>query len=353
MVDFIDTSAIVDGKRATATPVKVALDALNTALNNILTGSVPFTSINVDGGVIDGAVIGATTPANVTGTIIRANTRIVILPSSGNAEFRMFDATLNGWYIFNDDASSDKFKIAEFTANVFVADRFVISKGGGVWISSSFTVETEAAANIHYTQYGSNGALRLERALGTAALPTAIDAGGRALGVVAFRGYTGSGFASSSEIRGISDESFSGTQRGGRLEIWTTPMGSTTTAIALTVMHNRSLKLADVSGAPTAAASSSHIYSQAGEMKVMDAAGNVTTISPHNPQFVKAEGRVSDYVHKEHNIFTGDNIELDIWGALELIEEMWNSANPDDPRTLIHVHELPDAERLIQKGEKP
>ncbi len=58
------------------------------------------------------------------------------------------------------------------------------------------------------------------------------------------------------------------------------------------------------------------------ELRVRDEAGNVTTLSSHNPQMVDANGRVTDYVVKEHNPHTGANVELDIVGALLALEAL-------------------------------
>lgn len=56
------------------------------------------------------------------------------------------------------------------------------------------------------------------------------------------------------------------------------------------------------------------------ELKVRDEGGTVTTLSSHNPELIDTSGRITTYVHKEHNPFTGRHVELDIFGALAELE---------------------------------
>lgn len=71
----------------------------------------------------------------------------------------------------------------------------------------------------------------------------------------------------------------------------------------------------------------------------MDASGNVSTLSSHNPQLVDPAGRPTSYVRAEKNPFTGKYIEMDVFRALQLLEELTGE-------TLIHITELPVEERL-------
>ena len=58
------------------------------------------------------------------------------------------------------------------------------------------------------------------------------------------------------------------------------------------------------------------------EMRVRDSAGNVTTLSPHNPQLVDASDRISDWVHKEENPHLGYRMEVDLYGVVEALEKL-------------------------------
>src|SRR5690606_26445726 len=81
------------------------------------------------------------------------------------------------------------------------------------------------------------------------------------------------------------------------------------------------------------------LWSDSGEMKVMDESGNVTTLSSHSPQLVDVSERPTSYIHAERNPFTGKYIEMDLFRALQLLEQLTGE-------DLIHVTELPNEERL-------
>jgi hypothetical protein len=74
------------------------------------------------------------------------------------------------------------------------------------------------------------------------------------------------------------------------------------------------------------------------ELKVRDEAGNVTTLSSHNPQIVETDGRVTSYVHQEYNPYSGKRVEMDVYGALERLETLTGER-------FIHVDALPQSMR--------
>ena len=89
--------------------------------------------------------------------------------------------------------------------------------------------------------------------------------------------------------------------------------------------------------------------SSSSELRVRDEAGNVTTLSPHNPQMVDVAGRISDFVHKEFNPAKGVEIELDMFGALAALEALTEStfiySRPLSPLE----RENPFTRRLLQR----
>lgn len=64
-------------------------------------------------------------------------------------------------------------------------------------------------------------------------------------------------------------------------------------------------------------------FNVGGEGRVMDSAGNVTTLSPHPTEtMVDTSGRPTTHVHKESNLFSGRVVEMDTYGALKSLEAL-------------------------------
>lgn len=81
---YADTSNIIANTDIIAAHVKDPIDALDTALNNLVTGADPVSGIDIDGGSIDGTIIGAASAAALTATTLTA-TQTLSLDRAGDA----------------------------------------------------------------------------------------------------------------------------------------------------------------------------------------------------------------------------------------------------------------------------
>ena len=80
------------------------------------------------------------------------------------------------------------------------------------------------------------------------------------------------------------------------------------------------LELGDVTP-PSSAASQVSLYSESGELKVVDAAGNVTTLSPHNFSLIP-EGPSEDMAWGYYSERDGKKINVDMLKALRILEQL-------------------------------
>lgn len=80
----IDTSGIVDGQEIDAADVTTPLNELVTAINNLINGTETFTAIDINGGAIDGATIGANSAAAGTFTTLAATDGSAISTLNGS-----------------------------------------------------------------------------------------------------------------------------------------------------------------------------------------------------------------------------------------------------------------------------
>lgn len=157
-------------------------------------------------------------------------------------------------------------------------------------------------------------------------------------------GWETNAYGAAARFAMLAAENWASGAHGTYMNWATTATGTTTLAVKMTLLGNGNLGINDGSPAekltvggnikttgaiqmfnmtaPSGITGAGQIFANSSEVKVIDAAGNVTTISPHMPLLFSAEGRLSDYVHKEYNINTGLYIEVDLLGmamALQLL----------------------------------
>ncbi len=96
----------------------------------------------------------------------------------------------------------------------------------------------------------------------------------------------------------------------GNLGIGTTnPGGGTGSSI---------LSLSNTSAAPTAQANTTHLYSSSGEGYWMDAAGNATLQTPHDPE-------TGEWIFYSKNVKTGKVLRVDMEKLARFIDEKFNT----------------------------
>lgn len=187
------------------------------------------------------------------------------------------------------------------------------------------------------SSYGNHN-LHLQRARGTIASPTAIQSGD-ILGRFSTKGYDGTGYQDGPHLLSVAEANWSNSSRKGKLELHVADTGYTRLAARLESSRALALKNKDSGVSVSSDWGWVKLWSDNGEMKVMDESGNVTTLSSHNPQLIDASDRPTSYVYAERNPFTGKYIEIDMFRIAQLLEQLTGE-------DLIHVDELPAEERL-------
>lgn len=187
--------------------------------------------------------------------------------------------------------------------------------GTGTFLSRSYGL-----ANITY----------LQRSEGTFASKTAITSG-LTLGAFEFGGWDGSAWVNGGRINTLATENWSGTARGTAIRLFTTPDGSTTltervrltapgnlkvagTAVRATTEGTNHLDIFDGTAPVGTLTNGISLYSTAGELRVMDAAGNATLLSPHND--------VGEWVFYSKNTVTGRVIEIDMERMMKRLDTL-------------------------------
>ena len=107
--------------------------------------------------------------------------------------------------------------------------------GPGVTVVNQGTGTQSALKLFNYGGTGARVNCQHYAALGTQAAPTALDSG-RYYGVWGWYGWNGSAWGSGVEFDIVAAEAWSATANGARLEMYTTPIGSTTMVQSLTLM---------------------------------------------------------------------------------------------------------------------
>lgn len=177
---------------------------------------------------------------------------------------------------------------------------------------------------------GSNFVGRSAR--GTNPLAPTISVDGDTVFSIAARGYDGTGFPNSSRISFKLDGTIGAASTPGRIIFETAPAGSTTviergqfgpegnlkiggSAKRATTEGSQQLVLFD-GGAPTGTLANgvSH-YSSAGEAWVMDAAGNGTQLSPHDP-------RTGEWIYLSKNSVTGRVLRVDLERLVRVLDRV-------------------------------
>lgn len=183
-----------------------------------------------------------------------------------------------------------------------------------------------AAVAVNLTTYGSaNGAVfRGRTSSGSLLTPTAANG---ILFSLAAQGHDGTGFVTGARFFFNTTTTFSGTNRGTEISFQTVPETTTGLREVMRFQHRGVVQIYDAYAAPSSStADSIQVWSESvaglSEFKARDESGNVTTLSSHSPQMIDVAGRPTDFVHKEHNLFTGVDIEMDVYGALAALETL-------------------------------
>lgn len=355
MGTFIDTSGILAGTQATAASVRALFDGLDAALAGVADGSVAITP-DINGGAIDGAVIGGTTRAAGSFTTLAANAQIsnskALAPSSAinlttlaasDAKYILYNSSAANWagmgvntsghFWLRTGVSAGAGLVLESDGDLLVSKG--VTAGGHLTTGGDLVISTGAAdahgymnANVQkFREFQFQTAGSPRWAFGTDA--AAESGGGAGTNFKITRWGDGSGPFDTVKFR----------RADGlvRFESNVT-LGADNAGTSAT----RTLVIADGTPPGSSPANVVQVFADTVtgtvELRVRDSAGNVSTQSPHNPQMVDASGRPTDYVHKEHNPYTGRDIEIDIYGAL-----VW--AQQQAGETFIHVRDLPPGKR--------
>lgn len=238
----------------------------------------------------------------------------------------------NNVYFSGGDLDGVDINNASFIGGTNV-DVDYIKTGGFESENDGYSTDNHTVAS----SYGNHN-LHLQRARGTIASPTAIQSGD-ILGRFSTKGYDGSGYQDGPHLLSVAEANWSSSSRKAKLELHVADTGYTRLAARLESSRALALKNKDSGVSVSSNWGWVKLWSDSGEMKVMDESGNVTTLSSHNPQLVDASERPTSYIHAERNPFTGKYIEMDIFRALQLLEQLTGE-------DLIHVTDLPTEQRL-------
>lgn len=200
------------------------------------------------------------------------------------------------------------------------------------------TVAADGAVNYNIFQaYGNNANNLFNRISGTAGSPTAVLSG-EAMGTIGWTGYDGSNkyAGSAATIQGFAAENWSGSARGMRITFATVPAGSTTIAERLRITDLGNIKIAGTAlrgttegtnhldifdgTAPVGTlANGISLYSASGELRVMDAAGNSTLLSPHALD-------TNEWVYDSVNTQTGKGLHVDMERLVKFLDAKFGTS---------------------------
>ena len=177
-----------------------------------------------------------------------------------------------------------------------------------------------------------NHNLAFRAARGTQGTPTAVQLDDT-LGWINFRGYGATGFAATARaaFRSFASENWTDTAQGTYFAIQTTPSGSTTmatiarftdagnvkiagTALRATTEGTNHLDIFDGTAPVGTLANGCSLYSTAGELRVMDAAGNASLLSPHD----KIDNA---WIYHSKNTVTGKVLKIDMEKMMRALNE--------------------------------
>lgn len=179
---YADTSNITAGTQINANDVKVPIDALDDKLYALVTGTDPFTSIDINGGSIDGAAIGANshstgkfTSAEITGTMSVAGSATFSGTVSSNGALTVNGALtaastlavsnaseFNGAVDFNSTTNFDG--IAAFNAAVDCNSTF--NADGAATFTNTVTVSAASDDGLTISRASGSAGLNLTAAAG-------------------------------------------------------------------------------------------------------------------------------------------------------------------------------------------
>ncbi len=354
---YADTSNIQDGQRINAADVTVPIEALDaqvvintadlataetdiTALDTLIsqlrTGAAIMTAPDIDGGTIDGAVIGGSTPAAGDFTTIDT-TGLATLASVSSAS-----ATITGGSVNNTPIGGSTPSTGAFTDVVVGSSNFNVDMDG--------TDETTLLKLTVYDDGTTTGPnITGRKAKGTSGTPANVTANTRLLKIIGEGWYDGA-FYDQVEIRFHAVGTWSGSGRGSFISFLTTDQASTTKSERVYIHSDGELQvvnhvqigtnlgmgtdtfgtsadgviaIAEGTSPTTSPADMIQMYCTTGELRVRDEAGNVTTQSPHSKDApFDRTGRLSTYVYHDYNVYEGNEVWLDVYGALEALESL-------------------------------
>jgi len=102
---------------------------------------------------------------------------------------------------------------------------------------------------------------------------------------------------------------------------FTNKVGIGTTAPATTLEVDGILTMEDVSNPSEGVSGHAQMFSNSGEMKVNDASGNITTISPHNFELIP-EGASEDMAWSHHSVKGNKKVNVDMMKLARLVEKL-------------------------------
>lgn len=166
----------------------------------------------------------------------------------------------------------------------------------------------------------------VNRGRGSLSLPTAVQ-NGDVIGTYLARAVDGTNLFISGGIESRASANWSTTTRDAYLNFLVSKGSDVAGHLAGRFEAGSAFVLFDKVATPSAESNRIKLYSDAGELKVVDSGGNITTLSSHNPQMVDPTGRPTSYVHAERNPFTGKRIEIDLYNmeqglATELFQDL-------------------------------
>lgn len=197
-----------------------------------------------------------------------------------------------------------------------------------------FANANDSATRLTLDTYGaSNGNYTLRRAAGTATNPSALSSGD-SIGQISWFGYGATAFSSTAilAIRGSAGEAFTDSAQGAFLTFFTTPTGSVTMAERMRITAPGNVKIAGTANRATTEGTNHldifdgtapvgtltngiSLYSTSGELRVMDAAGNATLLSPHDKT-------TNEWIYLSKNTVTGQVLRIDMERMMRKLNEM-------------------------------
>lgn len=328
------------------------IDGAWTAAGQTCANGGSVTTIDINGGTLDGATIATSDITVGAGKTLNVSAGTLTLASDQISGDAIHGGTVSNFASTGIDDNADTVTITiDANENVIIGHTSLTGQiiGGGLQVHGTSYNEM----CLFSWSTGGYPILNFSRSRGASPGSHTLVNDGEILGAFYGRGSDGSGFQTAVAMQFEVDGTPGTTDMPGRITFKTSPDGSSSTVerMRITSAGNvgigtatfgssavRVLGLGDGTAPTSSPGSMVQLWSEGAEAKVRDGAGNVTTFSPHAFRlYTPAAEDPLPWSYYSRNPYIGKEINVDMSGAIRALEALTGL-------TFIHVRELPQAE---------